>query len=258
MEKKKKINILTDLIARANSIEYSNRREMIPCEDDAKAFVRNTIGEKSGWITRIEQISWLILPTLRSKPSEGELKDAWQSGKGDFVGVLKSIKSEVELYSNDSVSSSSDRENPKSKKVFIVHGKNDVMKLSVARFLEQLDLIPIILHEQPNIGRTIIEKFERLSSDISFAIVLLSADDKMKNGEYRARQNVILELGYFLARLGRENVVVLYDDSIQIELPSDVSGILYEAYDKPDGAWRVEVIKELKEAGFDVDANSLT
>ena len=145
-----------------------------------------------------------------------------------------------------------------SNKIFIVHGHNNEMKLAVARTIGQLGLLPIILHEQPNKGRTIIEKFEKLSEDVSFAIVLLSADDTMSDGKYRARQNVILELGYFIAKLGRENVVALYDTSTEVEIPSDITGVLYEPYDKPDGVWRFEVIQELKAVGFNVDANVLT
>ena len=142
-------------------------------------------------------------------------------------------------------------------KIFIVHGHNNEMKLAVARMIAQLGLEPIILHEQPNEGKTIIEKFEKLSTDISFTIVLLSADDQMQNDTYRARQNVIFELGYFIAKLGRENVVALYDTSTKIEIPSDITGVIYEQYDNPNGAWRFKVVQELKTAGFAVDANVL-
>ena len=91
------------------------------------------------------------------------------------------------------------------------------MKEAVARTLEKLGLEPIILHEQENLGKTIIEKFESCSENVSFAIVLLSPDDlgykKDKPPEsamFRARQNVILELGYFMGKLGRKNVVALH------------------------------------------------
>ncbi|MCD6153547.1 MAG: nucleotide-binding protein, partial [Syntrophobacterales bacterium] len=111
------------------------------------------------------------------------------------------------------------------KKIFVVHGRNNEIKEAVARFLEKIGLSPIILHEQPNSGRTIIEKFEQYSNDISYAVVLLTSDDiggiKDKNPKLqpRARQNVILELGYFMGRLGRSRVCALYDKGV--ELPSD-------------------------------------
>jgi predicted nucleotide-binding protein len=102
------------------------------------------------------------------------------------------------------------------RRVFVVHGHDGEAKETVARFLEKLELEPIILHEQPNQGRTVIEKFETSSSDVAFAVVLLTPDDlgRAANGppdlSARARQGVILELGYFLGRLGRTRVCALH------------------------------------------------
>ncbi len=144
------------------------------------------------------------------------------------------------------------------KDVFIVHGHNEEIKHNVARTLTRLKLNPIILHEQSNEGLTIIEKFEKFS-EVEFAIILLTFDDygNVKSEETknkRARQNVILELGYFLAKLGRSKVLPLYEDSV--ELPSDVSGVLYTKIDD-SGNWKFRLVKELKSAGFDVDANDI-
>ena len=87
-------------------------------------------------------------------------------------------------------------------KVFIMHGHNETAKLTVAGFIEHLGLTPIILHEQPNKGRTLIEKVLDHSEDVNFAIALLTSDDvghskKTKKKENRARQNVIFEMGFF-------------------------------------------------------------
>ena len=255
MDKQQKIQILDNLVDRAGKATYHSRDEMVRCIDDVKAFIRNVVSKDSEWIARIDNIRW-SLGLFSAGTPQSEFVDAWNSGKKNFLGVLDSIKSEVELYGN---TQKNDKLITKSDKVFIVHGHNETMKLAVASIITKLSLTPIILHEQPNKGRTIIEKFERLSEDVSFAIVLLSADDAMGDGKYRARQNVILELGYFIAKLGRENVIALYDTSASdIEIPSDISGILYEPYDTPNGAWRFEVIQELKAVGFDVDANALT
>jgi len=257
MTKEEKLIIIDKIILTASSIDYSNGDLMTQCEDDAKSFVRNVIAKDSDWIKRINAIRWSVGIFTSSTP-DSAFVNAWNSGKQEFVGVLNSIKTEVELYSNIDPSENCISDKLKSDKIFIVHGKNDAMKLAVARVITQLNLNPIILHEQPNKGRTIIEKFERLSANISFAIVLLSADDLMSDGKHRARQNVILELGYFIAKLGRENVIALYDTSSnEIEIPSDITGVLYEPYDKPDGAWQFELVQELQAAGFPVDANSL-
>lgn len=168
------------------------------------------------------------------------------------VDLLKSEISEQPAI-KESVFSSSDNEN-----VFIVHGHNVAIQQSVARVIEKLGLNPIILHEQANTGKTIIEKFEK-HSDVGFAIILMTDDDEGKSKseidlKNRARQNVILELGYFIGKLGRERVLPLYSDSV--ELPSDIYGLLYTPIDKADN-WKFAVVKELKAAGYNVDANRL-
>ena len=156
-----------------------------------------------------------------------------------------------------------------SQEIFIVHGHNEEMKQTVARVVSQLGLKPIILHEQPNGGKTIIEKFERNAEDINFAIILLSADDlaasvRDLNGvkddellqhlEKRARQNVVFEMGYFAGKLGRANVFFLLQDGVA--KPGDLDGIVYTAYDTAR-AWRFELVKELKNAGYKVSADQV-
>ena len=146
-----------------------------------------------------------------------------------------------------------------SDKVFIVHGRNNEVKETVARFIEKLNLNPIILHEQPNGGKTIIEKFEDFS-DVGFAIILMTPDDKGYLAEKentikdRARQNVIFEHGYFIGKLGRHRVVALVKGDL--ELPSDISGVLYLGIDN-GGAWKFGLAKEMKNAGYNIDLNKL-
>lgn len=145
------------------------------------------------------------------------------------------------------------------KKVFIVHGHNESVKQSVARTLENIGLIPIILAEQPDQGRTVIEKFEKEGNDVGFAVVLLTADDKGRKNrartmQSRARQNVVFEMGYFMALLGRERVILLLQEGV--EEPSDLKGIVYTKLDK-DGAWKFRLVKELREQGYDVSSDSL-
>ncbi|MGA2645760.1 MAG: nucleotide-binding protein [Candidatus Sulfotelmatobacter sp.] len=144
-----------------------------------------------------------------------------------------------------------------SRLVFLVHGHDDAVKESVARFLERLDLKPVILHEQPNQGKTVIEKFEA-HSDVGFAVVLLTPDDvgglasSPDKLSRRARQNVILELGYFIGRLGRAKVCALYKEGV--EIPSDIHGVLYVPYDAGNG-WRLQLANEIRAAGIAVDLN---
>jgi len=147
-----------------------------------------------------------------------------------------------------------------SNRIFIVHGHNNEMKETVARFLSQSDLEPIILHEQPNRGKTIIEKFEEYS-DVRFAIIILSGDDvgyaksqSEESKKLRARQNVILEMGYFIGKIGRENVCVLHEDINNLEIPSDYGGVMFIKFNE---AWKTKVARELKSAKYDVNLETL-
>ncbi|MCC9656418.1 TIR domain-containing protein [Rhodopirellula halodulae] len=146
-----------------------------------------------------------------------------------------------------------------SRKVFVVHGHDNETKQTVARFLEKLGLEAVILHERSNKGLTLIEKFEQ-NSDVAYAVVLMTPDDvgaakaDAKTLNARARQNVVLELGYFMGKLGRKNVAAILRGDI--ERPSDYDGVVYIGYDLNDG-WKLLLAKELKEAGLDVDLNAV-
>jgi predicted nucleotide-binding protein len=148
-----------------------------------------------------------------------------------------------------------------SKKIFIVHGHDEAAKQAVARVIEKLELHAVILHEQPDRGRTIIEKFER-HSDVGFAVVLLTPDDvgyakdEAAKAQPRPRQNVVLELGYFIGKLGRASVCALLKGDIDIEFPTDFAGVLYTPMDDA-GAWKLKLAREIKESGIDVDLNKL-
>lgn len=154
-------------------------------------------------------------------------------------------------------------------KVFIVHGHNELLKVTVARTLEQMGLKPIILHEQEDYGKTIIEKFESNSTDVGFAVVLLTADDlgiskkDKENAEKegssdqlsaRARQNVVFEMGYFMGKLDRAHVFLLLEEGV--EKPGDLDGIIYTAVDS-EGMWKYKLAKRLKSVGYHVNSEAL-
>lgn len=142
--------------------------------------------------------------------------------------------------------------------VFIVHGRDQARLHEVARFLERTtmpDVEVTILNEAPNVGQTLIEKLERVGAKAAYAVVLLTGDDEggiAQSGEHqpRARQNVILELGYFLGKLGRERVAILHEQGV--ELPSDVHGMAYIQLD-PGGGWKTKLSRELAQVGIHLD-----
>ncbi len=139
------------------------------------------------------------------------------------------------------------------RKVFIVHGHDEGPRESVARFLEKMEFEPVILHERPNKGRTIITKFQQEAADVGYAVVLMTPDDHGgKVGEQskpRVRQNVVFELGFFIGALGPEKVAALVKGDV--ERPSDFDGVVYISID--DSGWRLKLGKELEAAGFTVD-----
>jgi predicted nucleotide-binding protein len=147
------------------------------------------------------------------------------------------------------------------RRVFVVHGRDEGLREQVARVLERLDFEPVILMEEPNRGMTLIEKFEDGALDVGFAVVLLTPDDFGHGSERaepekpnRARQNVVLELGYFMGKLGRPRVAALYLPGT--EAPSDIHGLGYIEIDT-GGAWRYKLGAELGAAGYEVDLNRL-
>lgn len=141
-------------------------------------------------------------------------------------------------------------------KVFIVHGRDNEIKQEVAGFIEKLGLEAIILHEQASSGRTIIEKIEDYSHEVDFAIILYTACDHGRGihesnfpPKNRARQNVVFEHGYLTAKLGRKKVCSLVKNGV--ELPNDISGIVYVPLDD-SGAWKDKVVRELKACGYEI------
>ncbi len=179
----------------------------------------------------------------------------------DKIHRLESIHERLELIplgsSVPSRSESRSVESASGTRVFVVHGHDEAARESTARFLEQLGVQAIILHEKPNEGRTIIEKLE-YNSSVDFAVVLLTPDDvgavatSADSMNPRARQNVVLELGYFIGKLGRDRVCALHRGSV--ELPSDILGVVYNPLDN-GGGWKLLLAKELRAAGFSIDLN---
>ncbi|MBX3483466.1 nucleotide-binding protein [Phenylobacterium sp.] len=143
-------------------------------------------------------------------------------------------------------------------RVFIVHGHEEAPREMVARFLSDVGLEPVILHEQANRGMTVVEKLQA-NANVGFSVVLLTPDDTGRANvdtdlRPRARQNVILELGYFVGLLGRERVCALRKGGV--EIPSDFAGVVYTEFD-PAGAWRQSLAQELDAAGYEVDWNKV-
>ena len=210
-------------------------------------FLIKRYGELSYEYANFSQIAF-ALPFFNNRTPVNVCKEGLETVKAIFLTYLQEIDEE-----NDSKTKKVSAVDSTYKQIFIVHGHDVKLKQSVARVVEKQNIEAIILSEKENKGRTIIEKFEDYS-DVSGAICLFTADDlgKAKNDtteNARSRQNVVLETGYFMGKLGRDRVIILADKGI--EMPSDLSGIVYTN----TVSWKFELLKELKAIGYKVDLN---
>lgn len=145
------------------------------------------------------------------------------------------------------------------KNVFIVHGRDEKVRLEVEDFVKVIGYKPIVLAKEANVGKTIIEKIESNSEDVCYAIVIYTACDEGRlKGQTdlnpRARQNVVFEHGFMCSKLGRSRVTALLEQGV--EQPGDLAGVVYVQLDS-DGAWKLRVVREMKAVGLEVDANKL-
>lgn len=210
------------------------------CED----FILTNYGKESA--------PWRIFDRMEIKYFDNHYLDDFEKEKKIIVSALTAclrISPKVDP-SNHIVTNDLDLS-----KVFIVHGHDDSLKNEVARFIEKLNLEPIILHEKASSGKTIIEKIEEYSN-VGFGIVLYTACDvgakKEANPDLknRARQNVVFEHGFLIGKIQRQNVCALVKGDI--EKPNDISGVVYLS---TSGEWRLDLAKELRNSGYNIDMN---
>lgn len=213
---------------------------------------------KSEYVT-LQDLPFSLLDELPSEQASdlGRLAD---EKKRRLVSLLESLDlyERVNASPNPEGQSGGSSPDTDAQTIFIVHGRDRAARAEVQRFLEQVtEAKVIVLADQPNQGQTLIEKLEAHLPSAGYAVVLATADDegRLRGDEslsFRARQNVILELGLAIGNLGRRNVSLLYEDGV--ELPSDYYGVAYTAFDA-GGGWKLHLVGELKAAGFPVDAN---
>lgn len=216
------------------------------------------MSESSHYLTDFQNLVFIHIGLSIDEQYAMEL---WDVDRRKTINLIDTITEELLLFPTDRSKSNGSQidNNIDCLKVFIVHGHDETAKNEVARFIEQLDLEAVILHEQANSGSTIIEKLEK-HTDVGFAIVLYTACDvggikaEPDNLKPRARQNVVFEHGLLIGKIGRKNVVALVKENI--EIPGDISGMVYELMDSGK-AWKFKLGLELKESGYDIDMNKI-
>lgn len=150
----------------------------------------------------------------------------------------------------------------KNRQIFVVYGHDDIARTQLEALLRRWDLEPIILDQQASVGQTIIEKLEEYSSSVGYAIILATPDDdgKAKSEDRyksRVRQNVVLELGMFLSKLGRDRVAILLKEAKDFEKPSDIQGLIYIPFQNKVDEVSISLIRELARQGYTIDARRL-
>lgn len=256
---KRKEGFFSDLIGEIKRLDYGDQAKLNDlCRRVPEKFRQLSINES--YVADFLNVQFM--PSGYFAKDE-DAKEVWELGKKQWINILSTI--------DDSIRGASIFDDLKQGKerqvdgIFIVHGHDSRMLSSVERWIRELGIEPIILHQQPDQGRTIIEKIEAYS-DVGFAIVLLSPDDdgrrkrrrkKPDRFKPRARQNVILELGYFIGKLGRNKVHAIYRDQKNLELPSDFLGVLYTPFKKAKD-WQSKIARELEAAGYSTDKNKLS
>lgn len=225
-----------------------------PISESIETAIAETFGHGTVEYNRFQKASDFTFSYFGDVPPPNELAKRVRENKTASMQLLSAAIELLRERINDDPDPIEPTVSPTlrshSEKVFVVHGRDNEPKEAAARFLTSLGLQPIILHEQANKGRTIIQKFRDEAADVGFALVLMTPDDELSNGQKRARQNVILELGFFLGALGPDKVAAIVKGDL--ERPSDFDGVLYIPF---DAGWKIAIAKELQAAGYTVDWN---
>jgi predicted nucleotide-binding protein len=236
-----------------------------------KAFIKNAFDNPGDKVKEYDNYVNMFFAVVGEKKSSQEKENDYQLDLREMKTMLLSYREELEMVEPNYVARETSYD---SKEIFIVHGHDEAAKYELARIIhKEFRLEAKILHEEADKGRTIIEKLEGVSHLPGYAFVLLTPDDlgaeqvpdekieyfnnpamKLKEQKtqfkYRARQNVIFELGYFIGLLGRDRVCCLYKEGV--ELPSDFSGVLYQKFRDNISEITWEIRRELKAAGYNI------
>lgn len=167
------------------------------------------------------------------KLKNGAIVNVFNTGKYSVQGKnAAEVKARIdtgEMVEKESAASLPEQ----SRKIFVVYGHDEELKLELETLLRRWGLEPLILDKLPSGGQTVIEKLEGHIHTATYGIVLATPDDMGYRKEapeelmFRCRQNVVLEMGMLLAKLGRDRVAILQQKPKETERPSDIQGLLY-------------------------------
>lgn len=189
------------------------------------------------------------------KLANGCLVNCWDTGTVSCQG--KNVKQV------DAILTAETKTPVLNRKVFVVYGHDTNARTQLEAMLRRWDLEPLILDQLISSGQTIIEKLEEYTQQANFGIVLATPDDigYPKNDEtkkqYRVRQNVVLELGMLLSRIGREKVAILLSQAEAMEKPSDIDGLIYIPFKDNVEETKLSLAREMQNNGYSLDIAKL-
>ena len=192
------------------------------------------------------------------KLSNGCIINCYDSGKVVYQGKNTDEVKNIIEHTAQIV-----RKEEKNRKVFVVYGHDLNARTQLEAMLRRWDIEPLIIDQLVSSGQTIIEKLEENTDKVQFGIVLATPDDigyskgKKKRKKYRVRQNVILELGMLLSKVGRSKVAILLSQAEEMEKPSDIDGLIYIPFTNNVEEAKVSLAKELQRNGYEIDITKL-
>lgn len=279
--------MIEDLKKRVENLAFEDYTELDAIQRKATLLIKHSFGKSSEYDSDLYEIDFPEDdPFDRDNDIFHPRKQRWESGKKTILNLLGTMIEDLKMSESSKISPETKGDKPKSTRVFIVHGTDHKPMKELKAMLSGLGLNPIVLHEQPSSGKTVVEKLEDYS-DVGYAFVILTPDDGLfsiqeveklcdeidskKIYEHQkdklffdsfgkmwrrvARQNVILELGYFMGLLGRNRVCCLYNGNVV--LPSDIHGIVYVPFKNSVEEAKDMIVKELRACGYKVDANKI-
>ncbi|WP_190394450.1 TIR domain-containing protein [Nocardiopsis quinghaiensis] len=237
--------------------------------DKRNEIVLESAFEKTGWLDSTPKDQYVSAIGLKFPLGTEGAEEVTISGLASDmetkIARLQRVLDTLDVYEGPADDTSTDTEVTGPATIFVVHGRATTPRLEVENLVRRATRIePVVLADQISGGAvTLIEKLEEHlgeNSNATFAVIVMTGDDigqLNEEGEElrpRARQNVVLELGYAMGTLGRRRVAILHQDGL--ELPSDIAGVAYYPLDTA-GAWKTRLLGELKAAGITVDADAL-
>ena len=192
------------------------------------------------------------------KLSNGCIINCYDSGKVVYQGKNTDEVKNIIEHTAQIV-----RKEEKNRKVFVVYGHDLNARTQLEAMLRRWDIEPLIIDQLVSSGHTIIEKLEENTDKVQFGIVLATPDDigyskgKEECKKYRVRQNVILELGMLLSKVGRSKVAILLSQAEEMEKPSDIDGLIYIPFTNNVEEAKVSLAKELQRNGYEIDITKL-